>query len=67
MQVGDGIYDLYTLNGLFGGPAGRTNQTFVEDNISLDDLSEEELAAANVTIVKKDLCDDGEECKDLDF
>jgi len=67
MQVGDGIYDLYTLNGLFGGPAGRTNQTFVEDNISLDDITEEELAAADVSIVKKDLCDDGGECKDLDF
>ena len=64
MQVGDGVYDLYTINGLFGGPAGRTNQTFVD---SIDDLTEEELADASVSIVKKDLCDDGEECKDLDF
>ena len=70
MQVGDGVYDLYTLNGLFGGPAGRTNQTFVDgggDDISIDDLSEEDLAAADVSIVKKELCNDEEECKDLDF
>jgi len=64
MQVGDGVYDLYTINGLFGGPAGRTEQTFVD---SIDDISEEDLLDANISVVKKNLCEDEEECKDLDF
>jgi len=64
MQVGDGVYDLYTINGLFGGPAGRTEQTFVD---SIDDISEEDLLAASVSVVKKDLCEEEGDCKDLDF
>ena len=63
IQVGNGIYDLYTLNGLFGGAEGTTTKRPKE----IEQIPEEELEAASVTVVKKDLCADKEECKDLDF
>ena len=66
IQVGNGIYNLYTLNGLFGGGnEGTTNKRPGPEEIEL--IPEEELEAASVTVVKKDLCADKEECKDLDF
>ena len=62
-QLGDGVYDLYTLNGLFGGADGTTSKLPEE----IDDIPEEELAAAPVSVVKKELCEDEGECKDLNF
>lgn len=63
MQVGNGVYDLYTLNGLFGGPAGRTTK----NTVTSEDITEEDLEQADVTLVKKDLCDTEEDCKELNF
>ena len=63
MQLGDGVYDIYTLNGLFGGPAGRTTKN---PEIA-DRITEEELEQADVNIVKRDLCDDEKDCKKYNF
>ena len=64
IQLGDGIYDIYTLNGIFGGADG-TSSKLPED--PLDELTEEEVEAASVSVIKKELCEDEGECKDLDF
>jgi len=66
IQVDDGVYDLYTLNGLFGGTDGRTNPN---DTSRLpkdtEQVPEDEI---DVSVDdKKDLCEDEGECKDLDF
>ena len=62
IQVGDGVYDIYTLGGIFGGADGTTNKRPVPADISVEDL-----AAADISIIKKELCEDEGECKDLDF
>ena len=48
---------------MFGGAEGTTTKRPKE----IEQIPEEELEAASVTVVKKDLCADKEECKDLDF
>ena len=49
MQLGSGVYDIYTLNGLFGGSVGSTSKQEVTD---------EELEQADVSVVTKDICED---------
>jgi hypothetical protein len=63
MQVGDGVYDIYTLNGLFGGPAGRTNK---RPEI-VDQVTEQQLEQLDVSVVKKELCESEDDCKEFNF
>ena len=58
MQLGSGVYDIYTLNGLFGGSVGRTSKQEVTD---------EELEQADVSVVTKDICEDEDDCKEFNF
>lgn len=62
LELGSGIYDVYTLNGIFGGSEGRTDKR--PDDAAIP--TEEELEEATISVVKKDLCQD-EKCDDLDF
>ena len=64
MQLGSGVYDIYTLNGLFGDPVGGS--TTLRPAEDLESISEEELRESDLTI-KKDLCDDEDDCKNLNF
>tara|TARA_R100001509_G_scaffold157759_1_gene122214 strand:+ start:2305 stop:3486 length:1182 start_codon:yes stop_codon:yes gene_type:complete len=63
MQVGDGVYDIYTLNGLFGGPAGRTNK---RPEI-VDQVTEQQLEQLDISVVKKELCESEDDCKEFNF
>ena len=63
MQVGDGVYDIYTLNGLFGGPAGRTDK---RPEI-VDQVTEQQLEQLDVSVVKKELCESEDDCKEFNF
>jgi hypothetical protein len=64
MQLGSGVYDIYTLNGLFGDPVGGS--TTLRPTEDSESISEEELRESDLTI-KKDLCDDEDDCKNLNF
>ena len=71
IQVGSGVYDIYTLDGCFGDPVGGSTTTRppvkppegVDDVDDVDGVDDQDI---DVTVVKKDICDDGE-CKDLKF
>ena len=63
MQVGDGVYDIYTLNGLFGGPAGRTNK----NPEIVEQVPKPQLEQLDVSVIKKELCESEEECKEFNF
>ena len=66
IQLDDGVYDLYTLNGIFGGPEGRANpESKVLEEI--EQIPEEKIDVSVVKKDKKDLCEDKGDCKDLYF
>tara|TARA_R100000995_G_C3472528_1_gene119081 strand:- start:295 stop:1500 length:1206 start_codon:yes stop_codon:yes gene_type:complete len=64
--IGDGIYDICTIGGQFPDDGASTTSRLPELP-ELPDIPEDELAAAPVSIVKKELCEDEGECKDLNF
>jgi hypothetical protein len=78
MQVGDGIYDLYTLGGLWDPDGGRTVITGDTDDDSDDPWTVAGTTAPVVDVrttpgpisveeMKKRLCQEEDECKELNF
>ena len=66
IQVGSGVYDIYTLNGMFGDPVGGSTTTRPPVKPPVDGVDGVDDPDIDVSVVKKDICDDGE-CKDLKF